>query len=71
MVYFLDAIGAAYITTPEIPAKHLLGKSPDYILVYTDTYRDLVRIKRVNSSTQGCLIGVGIGAILYYYGDEF
>lgn len=64
------AIGAAYMITPEIPAKYLLGKPPDYVLIYTDTYKDLIRTKRVNSATHGCLIGAGIVTILYYYGDE-
>ena len=55
------AVGAAYLIEPSPRAARLLGKSPEFVAVYTDAYRQKAKGIRVTNSVIGC-IG---GAILY------
>jgi len=51
------------------PATALLGKSPEYVAVYTDCYAKEVKSTRGNNALYGCLTGGGlwtVGCISYY-----
>ena len=47
----------AYLYKPPPPASRLLGKSPEYISLYLDTYQDAARFRRVVPATLGYLTG--------------
>ena len=55
-----------YQSTP--PPERFIGKSPEYIAVYTDVYKTRIRLLRVQYTAAGCAIGYGglamIGNIL-------
>ena len=69
MNWFLAGAGCGVITfayaavdTPQVPVTHLIGKSPDYIAVYTTEYQAKAKNKRIKNS---CL-GWGAFAVLYF-----
>ncbi len=55
-------IASVYEPTP--PASRLLGKSPEYVASYTDSYKEKSRRIQVNQSGIGLLIVFGL-AILF------
>jgi hypothetical protein len=56
-------LAAAYLYTPNPPAMRLLGKSPEYVAAYTDSYGDAAQRVQTNNAWIGCiastLLGVG------------
>ena len=60
-------IGAAYVATPSVPPRRLLGKTPEYIVFYTDAYQQAMKKERVEQATTGCLIWGGVLAFYYLY----
>jgi len=50
----------AYILQPNPPASKFIGKTPEYVAVYSECYRQKAR----NIRTQKAWIGCGVGAIL-------
>lgn len=56
------AFAYAVVDTPKVPPTRLLGKSPDYITVYTVEYQSKAKTKRITNS---CL-GWGTFGILYF-----
>lgn len=66
----LGSVGilGAYMYEPVPPASRLMGKSPEYVLFYTDAYKERVRTLRVRSAVLGCLGGsVVSGCVLASY----
>ena len=61
----------AILHSPIPPAERLLGKSPDYVSAYTDTYRNDAKRRRVVLSAAGCIAGtsIGIGILLMFAPD--
>ncbi|MDE0401759.1 MAG: hypothetical protein OYL97_10825 [Candidatus Poribacteria bacterium] len=59
---FLNILGivAAQIRTPPVPADRLVGKSPEYVAVYTLSYQAKRTQLQAQSALWGCLTGVGI-----------
>ena len=61
------AIGGAYVYQPVPPVERLLGKSAEYVTVYTDTYkaksRDLQLIAAVKGALGGSAVFCLLGAI--------
>ena len=55
----------SYIYTPSPPAVRLLGKSPEYVAVYTDAYRQKARKIQSGQALLGC--GVACGAYVAYF----
>ncbi|MCY3740676.1 MAG: hypothetical protein OXH00_06630 [Candidatus Poribacteria bacterium] len=55
-------IASVYEPTP--PASRLLGKSPEYVASYTDSYKETGRRIQVNQARIGLLIVFGL-AILF------
>lgn len=73
----LGVVGA-YAMTPSVPPAKLLGKSPEYVDSYIQTYQQEMKNKRAKHAVIGCvgsqcvvamLYGMGLRAI-YYGGHE-
>ena len=58
------AIGAAYVIPATPRAENLLGKSPEYITLYTQYYKEEVREERAKEAAIGCAVSVGITIVL-------
>lgn len=54
------AVGGAAFYKPTIDPVRLMGKSPGYVTVYTDTYNTTARSKQLLSSSMGCLSWVTV-----------
>ena len=50
-------VASAYIQVPPPPADRFIGKSPEYILTYTDAYESRKRDLQVQNTAGGCLAG--------------
>ena len=58
------AIGGAYVYQPAPPADRLLGKSAEYVTVYTDTYKAKARNLRLSAAAKGALGGASVFCLL-------
>lgn len=69
----LPAIGVAYIHQPSPPAARLMGKSPEYVMLYTQTYKEKIRSHQVMDATISCVGGSIVAALLWsrYYSGEW
>ena len=67
LIFGVFGVGAAYVMAPQVPPMNLLGKSPEYLIFYTDSYQQAMRKLRVEHATTGCLVGVGVVAFYYLY----
>jgi hypothetical protein len=65
--YGIGGLGmiAAYAFAPEPPMMALMGKSTNYILGYTEGFKDKSRWKNVKWAGIGCAIGSVIEIVLY------
>ena len=61
----LSMTAAFFRTAP--PASLLLGKSPGYIDQYTKAYKAKTRNLRLKYATIGCLSGITISGLLFYF----
>jgi hypothetical protein len=55
----------AYLSTPSPPAIALLNKSPEYVAVYSDTYRAKAKSIQQSKAWTGCIIG-GLAYVACY-----
>ncbi len=58
------AIGGAYVYQPMPPAERLLGKSAEYVTVYTDAYKAKSRSLRLIAAGKGALGGSAVFCML-------
>ena len=66
----LGSVGllGAYIYEPSPPVSRLLGKSPEYIMFYTDAYKAKARDLQLKYASIGCISGsVVAGGITFLY----
>ena len=56
--------------TPPVPAERLLGKSPEYVIFYTNEYEKAMPKKHVEQASIGCLIQTGAMLLYYLYSTE-
>ncbi len=47
------------------PAGQLLGKSPEYVAVYSDCYKKKAKDIKSTQALYGCLVGTGVVVIFY------
>ena len=68
----LPAIGVAYIHQPSPPIARLMGKSAEYVLLYTQSYKEKIRSHQVMDATIGCVGGSLVAAFIWsrYYSGE-
>ena len=64
MLGSLPLIGS-FIYEPNVPSQRLLGKSPEYILFYTETYKKTVKNQNTINSLGGCIGGSFAAAVLW------
>ena len=64
-LFGLLGIGAAYVLEPSPPASRLLGKSSDYVAIYTDCYKDEGRNIQTKAAVKGCVVGALAEVALY------
>ena len=67
----LGSVGllGAIIYDPPVPSHRLLGKSPEYVMFYTQAYKEKVENLQLRSSFLGCLGGTVVAVIIWapYY----
>ena len=63
-------IAAAYLIEPSPPASRLIGKSPEYIQVYTDCYKRKGKSVQGKKAITGFVVGilVGIALVVLWFG---
>ena len=64
----------AAIAAPKPPTERFIGKSPEYISAYTDTYKSKARSIQMTSASLGVATGCGIsiaGCIFYLNQSDF
>ncbi len=67
--FFLNIFGwiLAYFITPTPPASRLVGKSPEWVAVYSDAYKEKAKSIQTKYALYGCLLNTalqtGIAAI--------
>lgn len=63
---FLGVIGylVAMLAPPKAPASALIGKSADYIAVYSQVYEETGKKIQMSKAMTGCLVGTGVQLVL-------
>lgn len=54
----------AYVVQPNPPATRLIGKSADYVAVYTDAYRAAAKKLQSKKALTGCVVGTLVTVVL-------
>lgn len=54
----------SYLVEPKPSAIALVGKSPEYVAVYSDVYSKEVKAKNTKAAMTGCLIGTAVSVAL-------
>ena len=64
---FLCCLVAIYaaVDTPDVPAMRLVGKSPEYITVYTSEYQSKAKGKRVKNALIGWAVASALSTIYW------
>jgi hypothetical protein len=57
-------IGAAYLLPPSPPAHVLIGKSPEYVLGYTEGYQSKAKVENTMYAAIGCAAAAVINLII-------
>lgn len=55
----------ALLVVPNPPAGALMGKSPDYVVQYTDAYKSKAKSMQTSKALIGCLVGTGLQILVY------
>ena len=55
----------ALLYEPSVPTMPLIGKSPEYVAAYTDTYLSESKNKQSKSAMYGCITGTVIYTVSY------
>lgn len=65
---FLSFAGVflASVATPPVPAEKLIGKSPEYVVMYTTTYQQTVKSKQTKIAIAGCVVGT---SVVLFFGE--
>ncbi len=61
---------AAHVVEPSPPASRIVGKSPDWVVIYTETYKNEAKKIQTKYALYGCLAGglAEAAALGCYYG---
>ena len=57
-------VGIAALMNPSPPIHRLLGKSPEYVAIYADTYTKQMRTSRLTLASGGCLINLALYGLI-------
>lgn len=55
----------AYVSEPSPPPARLMGKSPEYLAIYTNTYKSEARSAQGRAAIWGTLTAVGVVVVIY------
>jgi hypothetical protein len=55
----------AYIYAPSPSAASLLGKSPEYVAVYTDCFKEKAKSLQLKNAVMGCLVMSAVYVVIY------
>ncbi len=55
----------AFVTAPSPPASRLMGKSPEYVALYTQAYQSKAKSVQGRSALIGCAISGAVYAVAY------
>ena len=68
-LFGLVALIVAYVYEPSPSATLLLGKSPEYVAAYTDSYKQTAKKVQSNKALTGCVVGtiatIGLYALAF------
>ena len=53
-------VAFAYIEQPQVPMHRFMGKSPEYISIYTDEYNRTAKRKQIGAAVVGCIFSAAI-----------
>ena len=74
----IAGLGSIYSSPSSPPVERLIGKSPEYVSVYTDAYISKARSIQTTSAALGCVTGYGTliaigvtGCIIYLKDSDF
>ena len=59
------ALGVSVAHTLTVPTANLMGKSPEYVVFYTNAYRSTMKRKNITAAGIECLVNVSISAVLF------
>ena len=59
------ALGASVAHTPTVPTANLMGKSPEYIVSYTEAYNTAMKRKNITAAGTGCLVNVSVWTVVF------
>ena len=67
--FFVNVIGVliAYVYQPSPPASRLFEKSQEYIMFYTEAYKNKARSIQVTNTLIGFAIGFGVGILFFLF----
>ena len=57
-------VGAAAVSNPNPPMHRLLGKSPEYVAIYANTYTKQMRTSRFGLASAGCLVSTALYGLI-------
>ncbi|MYH80514.1 hypothetical protein F4141_07390 [Candidatus Poribacteria bacterium] len=57
-------VGTAALMNPNPPIHRLLGKSPEYVAIYADTYTKQTRTTRLGLASAGCLVNITLYGLI-------
>jgi hypothetical protein len=61
----LIGIAVAYLAEPSPPPARLMGKPPEYIMIYSTSYKSEGKSIQGRHAIYGCLVGTAIGVAIY------
>ncbi len=62
----LAVVAGSQFIDPSPPAQRFLGKSHEYVFLYTDTYKKEIKSIRLQASVGGCLGGMAVNASVWW-----
>lgn len=69
--FFVGCVGGllgcvfAYFYAPSPPSAQFIGKSPEYVVAYTDAYKATAKTVQTNSALKGFIVPVVVGCAVY------
>jgi hypothetical protein len=55
----------AYIVEPTPPVARIMGKSPDYVMAYSNAYKSAGKSNQAKHALYGCLVGTAVFVAVY------
>ena len=59
---------AATLSSPDVPAARLIGKSSNYVSIYSQAYKDKAKSIRTSAACTGWAIGAAVSLVIFAAG---